>query len=85
VIQRAGAQLGYDRVEGVGRGRSHVAVVHLHARREVAVGETLGLSSVNSPSLDVAPTAHPSVSLACSSNSSPPASRQAMFVHTLTT
>jgi hypothetical protein len=86
VIERAGAQ-SRRRVEGVGRRRAHVAVVDLHAWGEVAVGEALGLFEREQSVVGVvAPRAQPSaVRSACSSISSPPASRQAMFVQTDTT
>ena len=43
VGQAAGAQVVDQRVEALGRLRAHVAVVDLHARRAVAVGQALGL------------------------------------------
>ena len=86
VLARPARSSATSRVEGSsGIEAADEAVVHLHARGAVAVGQALGLLQGEHPVAVCPPGPHPEVASACSRSSSAPPSRQAMFVHTATT
>ncbi len=81
----AAAEVGDQGVERRRRLRADEAVVHLHARCPVAVGEALGLLEGDGAVGGGAPGVdRQGTSSACSSSSAAPLSRQAMLVHTAT-